>query len=153
MHAKTQSGIIHETRDSFKKKSTHWHIKVTLLPLLLSLLLLQPAQYAKSTKSCSVSRLSLSLALTPSLSLWKKVLLWGCQLSQGHPEQRRFSPLCVSSSHPSLSHLTLSFLSHSDSRIIQTSHLFAPPPSPNITTATPPPFPFHFCFGILTRVG
>lgn len=34
----------------------------------------------------------------------KKVSLWRCQLSQGHPEQRRFSPLCISSSHPSLSH-------------------------------------------------
>ena len=56
--------------------------------------------------------LSLSLAQSPSPWLWKKVLLWRCQLSQGHPEQRRFSPLCISSSHPSVPHFSLSFPLH-----------------------------------------
>lgn len=114
-----QIGMTQETCNFKKDTGTHWHIKVTLL---LSLLQLLPVQYAKSTKSCSLSLSSLWLPL--SFPVKEGLIVAMSAVSRASRTKKLFTPL-----HILLSSFTLtshSHFSHSDSPIMQTSHLFAP---------------------------
>lgn len=157
MHAKLvstmlslyQIQMIHETSISFKRTPhTHCHIKATLLLLLLSLLLL-PVQYAKSTKSCSLSLLSplLRLPLFPSE---RRSYCGDVSCLKGMQNKEAFHP----SAYPPLILYSLtshSHSSHSDSRIMQTLSFVC---AFFFFCLPPPPFSFlTFVFGVLMWVG